>query len=139
MYEARIQDVPAMVARARDSHDRSVHAHIAFDVRDTEATFSDLIRDDAGLVLTDGRGGFYAGLLTPFHFNRSRFRLLEIGFDGLPLRALLPELTDRVPDGTEIAFAAERGPRSKALGRLYRACGLSPSALSYTTEVHHGN
>ena len=120
-----------MVARARTSHARSVHAHIPFSKADCEATFAALIRCDTGIVLTDGKGGFFAGALSPFHFNYAHTRLIEVGFDGLPLGPLLATLKRRAPNA-EITFAQERGPRAKALGRLYRMHGLRPASLGWT-------
>lgn len=133
--DALIQDVPSMLDRAEASHAKSVHRNVPFVRQDCEAVFSALIRDASGVVLTDGLGGFFAGAMTPFHFNASRMRLLEIGFDGLPLAALLDELTTRTPPQTEIIFAQERGPRARALGRLYRMNGLKPSTLAWAKEA----
>lgn len=133
--DALIQDVPQMLDRAKISHSKSVHRHIPFERRDCEKVFSDLIRNEAGLVLTDGFGAFYAGVMDIFPWNRGYHRFIEIGYDGVPLSALIPALKERLPAGTEISIGSEPGPKAKARSRLYRMHGFKPSVLSYTLTL----
>lgn len=136
MRDATLADIPRLVEMSRPIHGGSIHAHIPFVGDDAGEVFRRLIVNDDGLALI-GDKGFFAGAITPFHFNLNAFRVVEIGYGGGPLKETIAAVRERAKPRNvlEINFAVERGPRARGLARLMKWAGGKPSLVTYRFEV----
>ena len=136
---ATLDDISELVRRSKPIHAQSVHAHIPFDEEDAAQVFARAILADEGCVLI-GEKGFFVGVLSPFHFNLSQYRLVEMGWGGGDAKAIIQAACRWAKErgAIEVAFGVERGghpARTIALLRLLRVYGGVPSCLSVVWRV----
>ncbi|MEP3891376.1 MAG: hypothetical protein ABJN69_13030 [Hellea sp.] len=134
--EAGLEDIPELIARAKSIHAHSVHAHIPFHDDDAAQVFGRAIALDEGCVLI-GERGFFVGQLSPFHFNLSALRLVEMGWGGGDAKEIIQAACEWAKErgAIEVAFGVERTAKTAALLRLFRMTGGVPSCLSVVWRV----